>query len=220
MFLAQDKSPGKGCDPFRDWGVYQGADELRFRFGVAGNEMKEKRKAEIVRDILLGDVQSFGILVREYQRPVFNLMLRMTGDAETAADLSQEAFARAYEKLETFNQRRRFFPWLYTLALNVARDWFRKEGRDRHIFVEDATEMIRDEDVPDEPKSINARIDGVKAFDAVMELDPKYREALILRYRHDFTMQEIANTLGISVSAAKMRLSRGLDMVRHRFTGE
>ncbi|WP_316896750.1 RNA polymerase sigma factor [Pseudodesulfovibrio indicus] len=182
--------------------------------------MKEKRKAEIVRDILLGDVQSFGILVREYQRPVFNLMLRMTGDAETAADLSQEAFARAYEKLETFNQRRRFFPWLYTLALNVARDWFRKEGRDRHIFVEDATEMIRDEDVPDEPKSINARIDGVKAFDAVMELDPKYREALILRYRHDFTMQEIANTLGISVSAAKMRLSRGLDMVRHRFTGE
>jgi RNA polymerase sigma-70 factor (ECF subfamily) len=52
-----------------------------------------------------------------------------------------------------------------------------------------------------------------------MALDPKYREALILRYRHDFTIQEIAGTLEISVSAAKMRLSRGLDMVRHRFGG-
>lgn len=181
--------------------------------------MKEKRKAEIVREILLGDVQSFGILVREYQRPVYNLMLRMTGDEETAADLSQEAFARAYEKLDTFNQRRRFFPWLYTLALNVARDWFRREGRDRHIFVEDAAELVRDEDRPDEAKSLHERIDGAKAFDAVMELDPKYREALILRYRHDFTMQEIATTMGISVSAAKMRLSRGLDMVRHQFDG-
>ncbi|OIQ49079.1 ECF RNA polymerase sigma factor SigW [Pseudodesulfovibrio hydrargyri] len=181
--------------------------------------MKEKREAEIVRNILLGEVRLYGDLVREYQGPVYNLMLRMTGDADVSADLAQDAFVRAYEKLETFNQRRRFFPWLYTLALNVARDWLRKEGRDRHVFVEDASVMVREQDRRDESRAMNDRLDGAKAFETVMALDPKYREALILRYRHDFTMQEIASTLGIGVSAVKMRLSRGLDMVRHRFDG-
>lgn len=181
--------------------------------------MRERREAEIVREILLGDVQLYGTLVRKYQRPVYNLMLRMTGDAEAAADLAQDAFVRAYEKLETFNQRRRFFPWLYTLSLNVARDWLRKEGRDRHVFVEDAAVLVREQDRRDEPRAMNAQLDGAKAFEAVMRLDPKYREALILRYRHDFSMQEIARTLGITVSAAKMRLSRGLDMVRQQFQG-
>jgi RNA polymerase sigma-70 factor (ECF subfamily) len=181
--------------------------------------MKDKREAEIVRNILLGEVQLYGTLVREYQRPVYNLMLRMTGDEDISADLAQDAFVRAYEKLETFNQRRRFFPWLYTLSLNVARDWLRKEGRDRHVFVEDASVMVREQDRRDEPGIMNDRLDGAKAFKAVRDLDPKYREALILRYRYDFTMQEIANTLEISVSAAKMRLSRGLDMVRQQFDG-
>jgi RNA polymerase sigma-70 factor (ECF subfamily) len=181
--------------------------------------MKEKREAEIVRKILLGDVQLYGSLVREYQGPVYNLMLRMTGDEDVSADLAQDAFVRAYEKLESFNQRKRFFPWLYTLALNVARDWLRKNVRDRHVFVEDASLMVREQDRRDEPGVVNDRLDGAKAFKAVMALDPKYREALILRYRHDFTIQEIAGTLEISVSAAKMRLSRGLDMVRHRFGG-
>jgi RNA polymerase sigma-70 factor (ECF subfamily) len=87
------------------------------------------------------------------------------------------------------------------------------------VFVEDASVMVREQDRRDEPKTMNDRLDGAKAFRAVMGLDPKYREALILRYRHDFTMQEIARTLGISVSAAKMRLSRGLDMVRQQFDG-
>ena len=181
--------------------------------------MKDKREAEIIRKILLGDVQAYGVLVREYQRPVYNLMLRMTGDEDTAADLAQDAFVRAYERLASFNQRRRFFPWLYTLALNVARDWGRREGRDRHVFVEDAAVLVREQDRLDEPKAVNDRLDGAKAFAAMMELDSKYREALILRYRHDFSMQEIAETLGIGISAAKMRLSRGLDMVRQQFDG-
>ncbi|WP_207265017.1 RNA polymerase sigma factor [Desulfovibrio sp. Huiquan2017] len=181
--------------------------------------MKEKREADIVRKILLGDVQLYGTLVRKYQGPIYNLMLRMTGDADISADLAQEAFVRAYEKLDTFNLRRRLFPWLYTLALNVARDWLRKDGRDRHVFVEDAAVMVREQDRRDEPKAMNDRLDGAKAFKAVMNLDSKYREALMLRYRHDFSMQEIAATLGISVSAAKMRLSRGLDMVRQQFDG-
>ncbi|WP_319542069.1 sigma factor-like helix-turn-helix DNA-binding protein [uncultured Pseudodesulfovibrio sp.] len=65
--------------------------------------------------------------------------------------------------------------------------------------------------------AIHARLDGAKAFKLLEKLDYKYREALILRYKYDFSVREIAETLGISVSNAKMRLSRGLDMVRHQF---
>lgn len=182
--------------------------------------MKDTREAEIVRRVLLGDVQRFGVLVREYQRPVYNLMLRMVNDETQAADLAQEAFTRAYERLHTFNMGRRFFPWLYSVSLNVARDWLRKNGRDRLLYVEDAAAMTREEDRPDVQARANARLDGARAFELVMRLDPKYREALILRFRHDFSMQEIAEVLGITVSGAKMRISRGLDMVRQQFEGE
>lgn len=181
--------------------------------------MKDKREADIVREVLLGDVQAFGVLVREYQGPVYNLMLRMVGDEDKAADLAQDAFARAYERLESFKPGRRFFPWLYSVALNIARDWLRAAGRDRHVFVEDAAVLVRDDDRIDERDALHDRLDGAKAFDIVMRLDPKYREALVLRYRYDFTMQEIADTLETSLSGAKMRVSRGLDMVRRQFDG-
>jgi len=182
--------------------------------------MEEKREAEIVREVLLGDPQKFGVLVREYQGPVYNLMLRMAGDREVAADLAQDAFLKAYEKLDKFTLGKRFFPWLYSLSMNVARDWLRKKGRDVHVFMEDATVMERDEDRHDSQALVESRLDGGKAFEVVLSLPPKYREALILRYKYDFSMQEIAKALEISVSGAKMRVSRGLDMVRHHFDGE
>jgi len=179
--------------------------------------MEESREAEIIREVLLGDAQAFEALVRKYQGPVYNLMLRNVGDVDTAADLAQEAFTRAYQRLGTFKTGKRFFPWLYTLSLNVARDWLRRKGRDIHVYVENAAEMVRDEDRPDTQAMLNDQMDGGKAFELVMQLDSKYREALILRFRHDFSMQEIARALGITVSGAKMRVSRGLDMVRHQF---
>lgn len=188
-------------------------------YGVPWSGMKEKREAEIVRRVLLGDVQAFGALVREYQSPVYNLMFRMVGDKEKAADLAQDAFTRAYERLDSFKPGRRFFPWLYSVSLNIARDWLRANGRDRHVFVEDAAVLVREEDRADDRDALHDRMDGAKAFDIVMRLDAKYREALVLRYRYDFTMAEIAETLGTSLSGAKMRISRGLDMVRRKFDG-
>jgi RNA polymerase sigma-70 factor (ECF subfamily) len=180
--------------------------------------MDESREAEIIREVLLGDARAFEALVRTYQGPVYALMLRQTGDVDTAADLAQEAFTRAYARLETFSMGKRFFPWLYSLALNVSRDWMRQNGRDRHVFMDDAVGMVRVEDQPDDRQAMDDRLDGAKAFDHVMSLAPKYREALMLRFRYDFSVQEVARALGITISGAKMRISRGLDMVRARFT--
>jgi len=174
-------------------------------------------EAEIIREVLLGNPQPFESLVREYQRPVFNLMLRTVNDVDVAADLAQEAFTKAYARLETFKPGKRFFPWLYSLALNVARDHLRSQGRDFHVFMGDPAVMSRSEDRPDERQFVEDRLDSDKVFAFVQEMAPKYREALLLRYKLDLSMQEIGEALGITVSGAKMRISRGLEMIRDKF---
>ena len=80
----------------------------------------------IISSILAGDVDAFAVLVQRYQKPIFNLMIRITSCEEDAFDLTQETFIRAYEKLDRFKPSGRFFPWLYTIGMNLGRDFLRK----------------------------------------------------------------------------------------------
>lgn len=182
-----------------------------------GNPMEESREAEAIRDVLRGNPRAFEMLVRKYERPVYNLMLRTVGNEGHAADLAQEAFLRAYEKLGTFRNGKRFFPWLYAISLNVCRDWLRRQGRDPHVYVEDANRLA-DAGAASQQDTLQSRLDGRRMFDAMTKLPLAYREALVMRFREEFSMREIAQALDISVSGAKMRVSRGLDMLRKQFT--
>lgn len=182
--------------------------------------MDHNYEVEIIREVLLGDPQPFEVLVREYQGAVYNLMLRSVHDQDMAADLSQEAFTRAYARLETFQVGKRFFPWLYSLALNVVRDHLRKSGRDVHVFMDDPAVMVAVDDRVDGRDVAELSHDGKAVFEYILGMPAKYREALILRFKHDFSMKEISIALGITVSGAKMRVSRGLEMVRHQFKEE
>ena len=92
----------------------------------ASGLMNDADDGEIVELVLRGNRDAFGILVRRYQGSIYNLMYRMCRSSEDAADLAQEAFIKAYEKLETFKTDKRFFPWLYAIGLNHARDYSRK----------------------------------------------------------------------------------------------
>jgi len=179
--------------------------------------MERELEIEIIREVLLGDPQPFELLVREYQRPVFNLMFRTVNDREEAADLAQEAFTRAYARLETFKAGKAFFPWLYSLSLNVARDHLRSRGRDFHVFMDNPSVMARSQDTIDEQQIVQDRLVSEKVLAFVECMAPKYREALLLRFKHDLSMKEIGEALGITVSGAKMRVSRGLEIIRDQF---
>lgn len=213
MCLAYVGETGKSGVTIPVWPSYM------FKAGcsLSGYWMDEKRETEIIREVLAGNPGAFEELVRRYQGPVYSLMLRSLGNADDAADLAQEAFARAYTRLETFKFGKRFFPWLYSVSMNVLRDRVRAMGRDFHVYMETDALPAQAENAVDEREAVETRLDGEKAFEAVLRLAPKYREALILRFRYDFTMREIARTLGVSVSGAKMRVGRGLDMVREEF---
>ena len=80
----------------------------------------EPGENELVRECLGGDEHAFEILLRRFQGPVFNAILRMVRDRDEAADLTQTAFLKAYEQLSSFDPRHKFFSWLYRIAVNEA----------------------------------------------------------------------------------------------------
>jgi RNA polymerase sigma-70 factor (ECF subfamily) len=168
-------------------------------------------EANLICEILAGDAEAYAILVKRYQKPIFNLMLRMTSCDEDAMDLSQETFVRAYEKLEQFKTSSPFFPWLYTIGMNLARD-FQRKARSSRTAVE---ALSRDQDLPLNPgESLSGRLEAEQVGQLLQKLSMDYREALILRFHEGLSVNELASSLGISVSGAKMRIHRGLLKLR------
>ncbi len=172
--------------------------------------MKRWDEQAIVGEILAGDVNAYAILVKRYQTPIFNLMMRMTRSQEDACDLTQDTFLRAYEKLERFNGRHAFFPWLYSIGLNLVRDHLRRKkvreaGNDRLRFSATAGDQT--------PGPLDALVNTLEARRvraAAMELPWEYREALVLRFHEGLPVKQVASALGISESGAKMRIHRAL----------
>jgi len=169
---------------------------------------------EIVKEVLAGEKQLFGVLVDRYQRPVYNLMLRYAQNSDEAADLTQDAFMRSFERLWLFRTGEVFFPWLYSLAVNLAKDWSRKKNRQQakmHILQYEAADRQADED---ENNSSENRQEIEQVQHGLMELPSRTREILILRYRHGCPIQDVAGVFRLSESAVKMRIKRGLAQLR------
>jgi RNA polymerase sigma-70 factor (ECF subfamily) len=168
----------------------------------------------LISDILNGNAEAYAVLVNRYQRPIFNLLLRMTGCREEATDLAQDTFLRAYENLEKFRPSRRFFPWLYTIGMNLARDHARKkksaakaaelEYQSHHVHIPATSEQ----------QDMAHRLDAARLPELLATLPEDYREAVILRYHEGLAMKEIGQALGISTSGAKMRVKRALARLR------
>ena len=150
------------------------------------------------------------MLVERYQRPVYNLMYRYSRNAEEAADLTQEVFVRSFDRLKSFRAGNSFFPWLYGLAVNQANDWSRNRTRQR-VKLESYGEHLRQETPGERQSSMEFRETGRVIDLALSRLPEETRELLIFRYRHERSIREAATVFGLSESAAKMRIKRGLD---------
>jgi len=168
----------------------------------------------VIRQIKSGKIQAYSLLVNRYQAPIFNLMLRMTRSEALAVELAQETFVRAFDRLDTFDTRRRFFPWLYTLGLNLVRDHLRsfalEQSRTRSFENLDGDTM----EYPDPVSRLDEAIDREHLNAALAQVPALTREALLLRFREGFSLQEIADALEIGLSSAKMKIHRGLETLR------
>jgi RNA polymerase sigma-70 factor (ECF subfamily) len=175
-------------------------------------QMDDERR--IIDQVRRGDTQLYARLVTRHQGPIYNLMFRMTRSEDQAFDLSQETFVRAFEKLDGFDTDKAFFPWLYTLGMNVARDHLRKHVQERQST--QSLELLSGEtaDVPDPSCPHDQAADRVLLEQALGALPHDTREALIMRFREGFSYQEIAHALDIGLSNAKMKIHRGLELMR------
>ena len=160
--------------------------------------------AQVVEQCLAGDTNAFAELVHRNQDAVFNLAWRMTGNWHEAADITQEAFIRAYQKLHSYRTEYSFKNWVMSISANLTRNRFRSHSR-RQRMKETLTEMQNLEAAP----AAEVKDEGLEA--ALSQLHETLRTALVLKHMEGMSYEEIAKTLGISVSAAKMRVARGRD---------
>ena len=166
----------------------------------------------IVR-ILDGDRNAYAGIVDDYKTPIYNLAYRMTGNPDDAEDLAQETFLRAYEGLKGFDIHKPLFPWLYTIALNLIRNHLRKKRPLQIDQIEQAYAMPNQQTLIDPEKRLDQRQSADRIFQAVQKLPLTLREAIVLRYYQELPFKELADLLNISLSAAKMRVYRALEVL-------
>lgn len=161
-----------------------------------------------VREALSGDHESFSRLVEAYQRPVYNLTYRMLGNAQEAEDAAQETFLRAFSRLKQYKSEHKFSTWILSIANNHCIDRLRKR-RATFVSIDDNPVLQNLEDDGPRPDRSALRREHSREIQTLLdELDPDYRTPLILRHWEELSYDEIAETMGISVSAVKSRLFR------------
>lgn len=166
-----------------------------------------------------GDRSAFMRIVEAYQRPVYNLCYRMLGgDVTEAEDAAQETFLRAYTKLNTYNPSRKFSSWLFSIASHYCIDRLRQR---RYQMIGWDELSAPDQDVLSSPEPqpeavALTREDHATLHTLLNALPPDYRAATILRYWHELSYDEIAETLETSVSAIKSRLFRAKQMMAEK----
>jgi RNA polymerase sigma-70 factor (ECF subfamily) len=185
----------------------------------------EKEWVKLARQ---GDQAAFGRLVVAYQTPIYNLAYRMLGDAAEAEEAAQEAFLRAYTHLSSYDPRRAFRSWLFSIASHYCIDRLRRRRITWLSFEDEIAAPGGSTARPGSPKSEHssrAQVHLASASpnpEAVVEnrereariqqllttLSPTDRAAITLLYWYDCSYEEIAETLNLTVSAVKSRLYR------------
>ena len=171
--------------------------------------MDQKIEADIIARVIKGDRQAYALLVEEYKSPIYNLAYRMTGSSEDADDLTQETFIRAYQYLWRYDTSRKFFTWLYTLALNLIRSHFKKNKYNKSSE-ELSAHLLSDKNPSPETELIETQEISV----CLLRLEYESRALLIMKFQQGLTFEEIAQITGKSLSAVKMSVYRGLESLK------
>ena len=176
--------------------------------------MTREQEVQIVQLVLQGDVNAFEKLVLEYEKSVYAITQRMTGNAEDAADMTQETFIKAYNSLSSFRGDSKFSVWLYRIATNVCLDFLRSKSRKPTVSlsVEDDEGEEVELDIADESQSPERLLERGLTRDAVRRglnaLSPEYRQILLLREIQGLSYEEISDVLTLEVGTVKSRIFR------------
>jgi RNA polymerase sigma-70 factor (ECF subfamily) len=200
--------------------------------GDGGSGMIGGRDAALLRAAQNGDRTAYGQIVLTYQDRLYNAVLRMVGDADEAAEITQEAFLRGLAKIDSFRGDASAYTWLFRIAMNLAISQLRKVQRHRVFSLdrpsssngngrlgaagsggEDQASGLVDRIAQDRSAArpldtIEGRERGEQVLAALGRLDPEYRAVLVMRDVEGFDYQQMADVLGLPLGTLKSRLFR------------
>jgi len=173
-----------------------------------------------------GDAEAFGVLVERYQKKMFNIAFRMTGDYEAAGEVVQEAFLSAFKAIKNFRGEATFATWMTSIVLNHAKNSLKKIRAISHfepISLDQAADP-HDEtpwfDPPASGMSVMEQLEKkdvqVAVQEAINSLDTEFREALILKDIQELSYEEIGAILNIPDGTVKSRIFRAREALRDR----
>jgi len=187
--------------------------------------VRDEEEQSLIERCLNGNIEAFRPLVQRYQRLAFSVALRMLGSRPDAEDVAQQAFVDAFNALDRFRGQgrpRAFSTWLLRIAVNRSKDILKSKKRTeeplRHDVPGSAAVFSHDPSNPESNASRGERRQHLE--EALLQLDPKYREILILKDIEDLSYDEIRPILELPISTLKIRAVRARMMLRRLVDGE
>lgn len=194
-------------------------DRARWLGVSATDGLRPEDEARLVARLVLRDEHAFSTLVRAYQRRVFALVVRMIGNRAEAEELSQEVFFQVFKAIGTFRGESKLSTWIYRIAINLCKNRS-KYLRVRHADAQDDLEALQERAALSDAKHANvAQIDRPDEMmagkqvervvqQAILQLEPTFRECLVLRDVEDMSYEEIGQITGLPEGTVKSRIHR------------
>lgn len=171
---------------------------------------------ELARRHRYGDPEAFAEIYARYSPMVYNLVLRLAGRPEEAADLAQEIFLRIHRSLGRFRGRSSLKTWIYRVAVNHCRNAFaRRRPQPQSLAEREGEGWPPLADPRRDPEQMALAADAGRRLElALAALPPVYREAVLLRDAEGLSYEEAAQVLGVAVGTVRSRIARGREQIR------
>ncbi|MCD4814546.1 sigma-70 family RNA polymerase sigma factor [bacterium] len=163
-----------------------------------------------------GEMTAMEEIMAAHKQGLYRMGFRLFANRERADDFFQDVFIRIYEKRKHYDPSRPLKPWLYQVAMNLGRDQLRRKGE----IIMDANDLPEQPHDPQAEKQLLKEEVKQKVWSVIGSMGRTHREILALRFSSDLSHKEIANILNISLSAAKVRLCRGLRAFEDAFRAQ
>ena len=167
---------------------------------------------DLMRRVQEGEMVSYNTLVNRYKDRLFNVLYRMLSSEDEANDLLQETFLRVWQHKMSYDFRFAFSTWIYTIALNLARNELRRRKKIKFLDIFDFADKLA---AKEEKKDTSANLKTL--LEAEMKrLPEKYKTAFLLRDVDNLSYEEIAQVLGVPLGTVKSRVNRARAILRTR----
>jgi RNA polymerase sigma-70 factor (ECF subfamily) len=171
--------------------------------------MSDKKILEIIQQAKEGNQSAYKTLLNKYWKDVFNFQFSKTNNEDEAEDITIKTFAKAFDKLNTFNNKYNFKTWLITISKNIYIDHLRKQNKTTiSIHKDDNTVFDIKDNTPSAEDKIITEQNLAKLLAYIKKLKPHYQEIIQLRYFQEMSYKEIAEELNEPMNNVKVKLLR------------